>query len=112
MLYKTGLTFVLFTLEFSYDHFIEERQSCACFANFRPELPTNVTSRGQRGTLLNERHVRGGKTPVSRTCQERANSFIDLAVNVLLLIYSKHPHIRTSDSGAQANQVLIILLGA
>ena len=74
-------------------------------------MPTNVTLRGQRGTLLNERHVRGGKTPVSRTCQERANSFIDLAVNVFLLVDSKHPHIRTSDSGAQANQVLIILLG-
>ena len=51
-------------------------------------MPTNVTLRGQRGTLLNERHVRGGKTPVSRTCQQRASSFIDLAVDVLLLIYS------------------------
>ena len=37
MLYKTGLTFVLFTLEFSQDHFKEERESCACFANFRPD---------------------------------------------------------------------------
>ena len=43
--------------------------------------------------------------------QERASSFIDLAVGVLLL-YSKHRHISTYDFGAQADQVLIILLVA
>ena len=48
---------------------------------------------------------------VKHRWQEQANSFIGLAVDVLLL-HRKHPHISTYDFGVQANQVPIILLGA